>query len=265
MNQQFDHHVTSSLSRSIPAAKRYSRQRLYHRPTRHRGLRRLRALRQHLQQSLSSATSSSASSKKNSRSPAASRPTFSPHPIPLRPLPRRRPLRPHDRRRRRLLRLPHHQPTTAGLLIADVSGHGIPAALIASMVKLAATSQRANAADPAALLSGMNTVLHGNTQSSSSPPPTSISTPPPPPSATPPQLIRPCCSCAPESHPNRRKRPHARRLLLRHLLHRRYPLKPGDRLLLYTDGLLEAENADGEVFGAASSRWLIERKRDAQY
>src|SRR5215471_11054327 len=30
----------------------------------------------------------------------------------------------------------------AGLLIADVSGHGVPAALIASMVKLAATSQR---------------------------------------------------------------------------------------------------------------------------
>ena len=31
----------------------------------------------------------------------------------------------------------------AGLLIADVSGHGVPAALIASMVKLAAASQRA--------------------------------------------------------------------------------------------------------------------------
>jgi phosphoserine phosphatase RsbU/P len=55
-------------------------------------------------------------------------------------------------------------PTQAGLLIADVSGHGVPAALIASMVKFAATSQRANAADPALLLSGMNTVLYGNTQ-----------------------------------------------------------------------------------------------------
>src|SRR3984893_18864545 len=45
--------------------------------------------------------------------------------------------------------------TQAGLLIADVSGHGVPAALIASMVKLAATSQRGNAGDPELLLAGM--------------------------------------------------------------------------------------------------------------
>ena len=52
----------------------------------------------------------------------------------------------------------------AGLLIADVSGHGVPAALIASMVKLAAASQRAVAADPSRFLSGMNSALFGNTQ-----------------------------------------------------------------------------------------------------
>src|SRR5208282_1023766 len=51
-----------------------------------------------------------------------------------------------------------------GLLIADVSGHGVPAALIAAMVKLAAASQRAIAADPSRLLSGMNSALLGNTQ-----------------------------------------------------------------------------------------------------
>ncbi|MGD0417557.1 MAG: PP2C family protein-serine/threonine phosphatase [Terriglobales bacterium] len=51
-----------------------------------------------------------------------------------------------------------------GLLIADVSGHGVPAALIASMVKLAAASQRAVAADPCRFLSGMNSALLGNTQ-----------------------------------------------------------------------------------------------------
>src|SRR5262249_52425657 len=52
----------------------------------------------------------------------------------------------------------------AGFLIADVSGHGIPAALIASMVKLAAASQRSMAADPARFLLGMNSALLGNTQ-----------------------------------------------------------------------------------------------------
>ena len=52
----------------------------------------------------------------------------------------------------------------AGLLIADVSGHGVPAALIASMVKMAAISQKAQADHPAALLAGMNSALCGNTQ-----------------------------------------------------------------------------------------------------
>ena len=51
-----------------------------------------------------------------------------------------------------------------GLLIADVSGHGVPAALIAAMVKLAAASQRAVAAEPCRFLSGMNLALLGNTQ-----------------------------------------------------------------------------------------------------
>ncbi len=51
-----------------------------------------------------------------------------------------------------------------GLLIADVSGRGVPAALIPSMVKVACTTQPANASDPDVLLSGMNAALHGNTQ-----------------------------------------------------------------------------------------------------
>jgi sigma-B regulation protein RsbU (phosphoserine phosphatase) len=53
---------------------------------------------------------------------------------------------------------------SAGLLIADVSGHGIPAALIASMVKMAAISQREQVTHPGMLLTGMNRALFGNTQ-----------------------------------------------------------------------------------------------------
>lgn len=46
-----------------------------------------------------------------------------------------------------------------GVLIADVSGHGIPAALIASMVKMAFSLNRHLAAEPARLLGALNQVL----------------------------------------------------------------------------------------------------------
>jgi sigma-B regulation protein RsbU (phosphoserine phosphatase) len=141
-------------------------------------------------------------------------------------------------------------PQQAGLLIADVSGHGVPAALIASMVKLAATSQRANAADPATLLSGMNTVLHGNTQE---------------------QFVTAAYVYLDAASATLRysAAAHPPMLLLRggsvvELAENglmlaafsfatystaEYPLEPGDRLVLYTDGLLEAANATGEEFG----------------
>ena len=51
-----------------------------------------------------------------------------------------------------------------GLLVADVSGHGVPAALIASMVKVATNSQRQHAASPDRLLAGVNEALCGSTQ-----------------------------------------------------------------------------------------------------
>jgi sigma-B regulation protein RsbU (phosphoserine phosphatase) len=138
----------------------------------------------------------------------------------------------------------------AGLLIADVSGHGVPAALIASMVKVAATSQHANAADPARLLAGMNAVLCGNTQD---------------------QFVT-----AAYVHLDSTSRTlqysaagHPPMLLLRKgevfeivenglmlaafesatYTNASQPLESGDRLLLYTDGLIEAANAKGDFFG----------------
>jgi phosphoserine phosphatase RsbU/P len=143
--------------------------------------------------------------------------------------------------------------TQAGLLIADVSGHGVPAALIASMVKLAATSQRPNAGDPSALLAGMNAALCGNTQN---------------------QFVT-----AAYVHLDSAKKSlqysaagHPPMLLLRAgevleivenglmlaafdsatYTNAALPLEPGDRLLLYTDGLIEAANPRGDFFGAES-------------
>lgn len=138
----------------------------------------------------------------------------------------------------------------AGLLIADVSGHGVPAALIASMVKLAAASQRTIAADPSGFLSGMNAALFGNTQS---------------------QFVT-----AAYVHLDSDSRVlrysaagHPPMLLLRNgriikveenglmlaafdftaYSNTTHRLEPGDRLLLYTDGIVEASNASGDFFG----------------
>ena len=51
-----------------------------------------------------------------------------------------------------------------GVLIADVSGHGVPAAISASMVKVAIHAQRDLAEDPALVLTGLNSILCGNLQ-----------------------------------------------------------------------------------------------------
>lgn len=51
-----------------------------------------------------------------------------------------------------------------GVLIADVSGHGVPAALVASMVKVAIASQAEHADDPAKVMAGLNSTLSGKLQ-----------------------------------------------------------------------------------------------------
>jgi serine phosphatase RsbU (regulator of sigma subunit) len=51
--------------------------------------------------------------------------------------------------------------TRTGILVADVSGHGMPAALIASMLKIAFAAQAAHADDPAKVLWGLNQALCG--------------------------------------------------------------------------------------------------------
>jgi len=48
-----------------------------------------------------------------------------------------------------------------GILVADVSGHGMPAALIASMLKIALAAEKEHAANPAQVLMGLNQTLCG--------------------------------------------------------------------------------------------------------
>ena len=51
-----------------------------------------------------------------------------------------------------------------GVLVADVSGHGMPAALISSMLKIALAAQSPSASHPAEVLSGLNQALCGKFQ-----------------------------------------------------------------------------------------------------
>ena len=139
-----------------------------------------------------------------------------------------------------------------GVLVADVSGHGVPAALIASMVKVALAAQRERADQPAAVLAGLNETLWDqlggqyvtaaylfiDTRSA---------------------LMR----YAAAGHPYMVHLTHGGQdvreiekngLALGFMRDARYeelelPLETGDRLLLYTDGLTEAENASEDFFG----------------
>lgn len=52
-----------------------------------------------------------------------------------------------------------------GILVVDVSGHGLPAALIASMLKAALSAQSPYASDPARILAGLNRSLCGKFKS----------------------------------------------------------------------------------------------------
>ena len=56
--------------------------------------------------------------------------------------------------------------TGIGMLLADVSGHGIGAALIGSMLKIAFASQTENLADPAKVLTEINRILRGKIEGS---------------------------------------------------------------------------------------------------
>ena len=48
-----------------------------------------------------------------------------------------------------------------GVFIADVSGHGVPAALVASMLKIALATQSENASSPARILAALNALFCG--------------------------------------------------------------------------------------------------------
>jgi sigma-B regulation protein RsbU (phosphoserine phosphatase) len=149
-----------------------------------------------------------------------------------------------------------------GFLVADVTGHGVPAALIASMIKVAMQSVVSCAHDPRQVLRGLNRILFGQLHD---------------------QLVsvaylwldtgnrKALYSAA--GHPpllrwseGKLERFESNGLLFGVMADPDYPvcdlpIRFGDRLLLYTDGVIEPENARGDSFG---NRKLEEVLRDNQ-
>ncbi len=151
-----------------------------------------------------------------------------------------------------------------GILVADVSGHGVPAALISSMIKVAMQSVAIHADDPAQVLRGLNRILwseaHGQFASAAY---LWIDT----------EKRNALYSAA--GHPPllcwRNKRDEMQRIESNGLLFgveadSEYPLcsvalEPSDRLLLYTDGVTETENAAGEAFGDRQLQRVVRTNR----
>lgn len=138
------------------------------------------------------------------------------------------------------------------ILVADVSGHGVPAALVACILKVCFEAQRSNAADPAAILSGLSVMLRGSLGG---------------------QYVTAACAAidknartvtyAGAGHPpTLLARGETGELVLlaenglfigpfpkAAYANISVPFHFGDRLLLYTDGITEANDPAGEEFG----------------
>jgi len=149
-----------------------------------------------------------------------------------------------------------------GVFIADVSGHGVPAALVASMLKIALATQSENASSPARILSALNTLFCGRLERQFI---TAAYIHIDPAAGTlvaasaghPPPILR---------HESSAEELLAAGVVLGRFRDARYdevtrPFTPGDTLVLYTDGVTETANAAGEQWGDERLRTTIETHR----
>jgi phosphoserine phosphatase RsbU/P len=152
-----------------------------------------------------------------------------------------------------------------GVLVADVSGHGVPAALVASMLKIALPAQAGNATDPARVLAGLNHALCGKFERHF---------------VTAAYLFvdteKGTIDYAGAGHPPIVLYDRASRSA-RALQHNglflgmfpggkyssvRLPIAAGDRCVVYTDGIPEACNPAGEEFGLDGLQKIVEAEPD---
>jgi serine phosphatase RsbU (regulator of sigma subunit) len=144
-----------------------------------------------------------------------------------------------------------------GVLVADVAGHGIPAALIASMVKVVVSSHAELADDPGALLGELNAALRRDVRRNFV-------------TATYLWLDmnerRVSVSNAGHPAPLLFRGNEVQELGPTGVLLGRFaaayeshspPLLGGDRIAAYTDGVVESRNARGEDFGESRLREIL--------
>jgi sigma-B regulation protein RsbU (phosphoserine phosphatase) len=153
------------------------------------------------------------------------------------------------------------------ILVADVSGHGVPAALVACMLKICFAAQRNNATNPATILAGLSVMLRDSLGG---------------------QYVTAACvaidrkartlTYAGAGHPPSllvRGETGELMLLAENGLfigpfpkatyaNISVPFHAGDRLLLYTDGITEASSATGEEFGRERLEQFLVRSNDSE-
>jgi phosphoserine phosphatase RsbU/P len=148
-----------------------------------------------------------------------------------------------------------------GVLIADVTGHGVPAALIASMLKVAFAAQSDHADAPARVLAGLNRALCGKFDDHFVTAAYVFI-----------DLEAEVMRYAGAGHPplmvisranGKAQQIEENGLMLGLFPEAEYtaveiPLTTGDRYLLCTDGVLEASNAARQEFGRAGSLQFLE-------
>jgi serine phosphatase RsbU (regulator of sigma subunit) len=152
-----------------------------------------------------------------------------------------------------------------GILVADVSGHGLPSALIASMLQSALAAQSPHASDPTQVLAGLNRAIHGKFErhyvtASYLFVDTLQGTVRYSGAAHPPFLVW-------QARTGRVTEYVENGLMLGPFGDSPYSagtlsLEPGDRVLLFTDGLLEVKNAAGREFGVDGVRQILQCKHD---
>jgi sigma-B regulation protein RsbU (phosphoserine phosphatase) len=147
-----------------------------------------------------------------------------------------------------------------GILVADVSGHGVPAALVASMLKVAVAAQIAHVASPGRVLSEINAIFHGKLKNQfitalyvyldlEAGRMTAASAGHPPP-----LVWRQRTGQIEELPPGGVVLGRLRRAAYPEVA---VPLEPGDRILLFTDGIPEALSPGGEMFGEERLREVL--------